>query len=117
LGDLTKVQWTASNGHPILGTIIIGLLLGQPFGGIMHHRMFKRQVATGAKPGTAVGFMHRWAGRILLVVGVINGGLGAQLAKEDTKFIIPYGVVACVMYLAWAAVVLLKKRRAQVPAG
>lgn len=82
----------------------------------MHHRIFKRQVATGGELGTPIGLMHRWAGRILLVVGVINGGLGAQLAKEDIKFIIPYSVVAGVMYLAWAATVLLKRRRAQGPA-
>jgi hypothetical protein len=89
-------QWTTSNGHPIIGTIVIGLLLFQPIGGIIHHRLYKQRNSS-----TAVGTGHKWAGRVLLLLGVINGGLGLQLAGEGNEFIIAYGVIAGVLYLAW----------------
>ncbi|KAI4248719.1 MAG: hypothetical protein L6R42_009173, partial [Xanthoria sp. 1 TBL-2021] len=45
--------WTASNGHPILGTIIIALLLLQPVLGYVHHRIYMQR-----KEPTAWGVAH-----------------------------------------------------------
>jgi hypothetical protein len=49
----------------------------------------------------------------MLVLGVINGGLGAQLAEEDNMFIIPYSVIAAVLYVTWLVVVVLKNRKGE----
>jgi hypothetical protein len=46
----------------------------------------------------------------MLVIGVINGGLGLQLAEEGNMFIIPYCVLAGVLYTTWFAVVIFKGR-------
>lgn len=59
---------------------------------------------------TTYGYIHRWCGRGVLVLGVINGGLGLWLADEDKNFIIPYSVVAGVMYVAWAIIAIRKKK-------
>jgi hypothetical protein len=99
-------QWTTSNGHPIIGTVVVGLLLFQPIGGILHHRAYKR-----TNGPTAVGAGHRWLGRALLVLGVINGGLGLQLADEGKEFIIAYGVIAGIVYLTWLVVALWHAKR------
>lgn len=36
-----------------------------------------------------------------MALGVINGGLGLQLAREENGLVIAYGVVAGVVYLAY----------------
>ena len=77
------VQWDASQGHAIIGVIVIALLFLQPLGGILHHRKYQRH----GEP-TLIGRTHRWIGRIFSVLGVINGGLGLWLAQEDNDFII-----------------------------
>ena len=92
--------WTASNGHPILGTIIIALLLLQPVLGYMHHRLY----IVHRKGRTAWGVAHVWYGRMLIVLAVINGGLGLQLSDNTIKGEIAYGVVAGVMFLLYLAV-------------
>lgn len=71
---------------------------------MLHHHLYKRRAYLKGST-TQIGIIHRWAGRILLLVGAINGGLGAMLAKEDSKFIIPYSVLVAIMYLTWAFVV------------
>ncbi|KAL8673232.1 MAG: hypothetical protein Q9168_002344 [Polycauliona sp. 1 TL-2023] len=91
--------WTASNGHPILGTIIIALLLLQPALGYVHHRIYVQQ-----KARTAWGVAHVWYGRVLILLAVINGGLGLQLSGNTVKGEIAYGVIAGVMFLLYLAV-------------
>jgi hypothetical protein len=65
--------------------------------------------AKHGKP-TPLGLAHRWSGRVLLVLGVINGGLGAWLSNEDKNFIIPYSVVAVIVYAAWAIIAVRKQQ-------
>lgn len=64
------------HAHPIFGSTIIALLLLQPLLGLMHHHMY---LATGIR--TYVVDLHRWYGRVLLILGVINGGLGLRLSS------------------------------------
>lgn len=45
-----------------------------------------------------------WWGRILGTLGIINGGLGLQLADNTVKGEIAYGVIAAVMWLVWVGV-------------
>lgn len=42
-------------------------------------------------------------GRILITLGIINGGLGLQLKHASMTLDIAYGAVAGVMWLAWMA--------------
>ena len=68
----------------------------QPALGFMHHRHF---VATGGRG--AVSHAHIWWGRALLVLGVINGGIGLEMALERQSLIIAYSVVAAVTFAAY----------------
>lgn len=103
---LTRAQLVASNGHPIIGIVVIAALLLQPFGGLLHH---VRYVKT--QHPTIWGFIHRWTGRTMLVLGAINGGLGLDLAGQENSARIGYGVVAAFFYLLWLAVVILTEVR------
>jgi uncharacterized membrane protein HdeD (DUF308 family) len=57
---------------------------------------------------------HIWYGRILIICGVINGGLGLQLAANSSNGNTAYGIVAGVMFVLYVVVVLiagLRKRK------
>ena len=88
-----------NNTHPILGTVIVAGLLLQPFLGFINHWNFRK-----TQGPTAWTHIHVWYGRILVLLGMINGGLGLKLAANSTGGMIAYGVIAGVIgvtYLVW----------------
>ncbi|KAF4213538.1 hypothetical protein CNMCM8980_007796 [Aspergillus fumigatiaffinis] len=88
-----------NNAHTVFGTVIVVLMLIQPFLGAIHHWVYIRK-----KTRTALAPVHVWMGRVLIILGIVNGGLGLQLADNTHGGKIAYGVVAGVcgaMYLAW----------------
>lgn len=92
-------QLKASNGHPIIGIIVIGAFAVQPISGLIHHYMYKKY-----QRSTLWSTTHVWWGRIILTLGIINGGLGLMLSGNTVKGEIAYGVVAGVMWLIWMVV-------------
>lgn len=65
----------------------------QPFFGIVHHWRFKR---TGGP--TVWTLIHKWYGRIFMVLGIVAGGSGLALASDTPAYskagMIAYAVVA-----------------------
>jgi hypothetical protein len=62
------------------------------------------------------GLGHIWYGRILIICGVINGGLGLQLAANTTNGETAYGAVVGAMFVLYVVVVLvtgLRKRKTE----
>lgn len=45
--------------------------------------------------------LHVWLGRILIALGIINGGMGIKLAANTTSGGIVYGVVAGVVFVVY----------------
>jgi hypothetical protein len=72
----------------------------QPIAGYVHHLIYKK---TGRRTFWAP--LHVWWGRIVITVGIINGGLGTQLSDNTVKGEIAYGVIAGVIWLTWVGVV------------
>jgi len=70
----------------------------QPFLGLWHHNNFVKTKSRGV-----VSYFHIWLGRTLLVLGVVNGGLGLKLSKERNSLIIAYSVIAGVVFLLYFA--------------
>ena len=65
--------------HPVIGLIVVcTIIVFQPILGILQHRHFKK---TGGK--SIFAYMHRWIGRCAIVLGIINNGLGFQLAATN----------------------------------
>ncbi|KAK3312690.1 integral membrane protein [Apodospora peruviana] len=82
-----------NNVHTVLGAVIaVGILL-QPFIGYIHHR---RYVRTQQRSNWST--IHVWFGRTLLLLGIVNGGLGLQLALGSPEYsevgLIVYSVLA-----------------------
>jgi len=92
-------QLKASNGHPIIGIIVVSALVFQPIGGVLHHQMYKKH---GKR--TIWAITHVWWGRIIVTLGIINGGLGLMLSGNTVKGEIAYGVIAGIVWVTWVAV-------------
>ncbi|KFZ13412.1 hypothetical protein V502_06623 [Pseudogymnoascus sp. VKM F-4520 (FW-2644)] len=99
-----------NNTHTIFGASIFGLILVQPFLGIIHHFLYKRD---GKR--TLFGLAHCWYGRVIIILAVVNGGLGLQLARNTRGGEIAYGVVAGVALLVYlgAAAYSVKAKKPQ----
>jgi hypothetical protein len=91
--------------HPIIGIVIFVLLFFQPILGFIHHLQYKKYTRR-----TIWSYGHLWLGRILITLGMINGGLGLLLASDAPAStgiaasrgqMIAYGLVAAVMWLLW----------------
>lgn len=101
--------------HPIIGIVVFVLLFFQPILGFVHHVKCKKHSRR-----TVWSYGHLWLGRIVITLGIINGGLGMLLASDAPAFlafrptkgqIIAYGVVAGIMWLAWVAAAIVGERR------
>lgn len=57
------------------------------------------------------GHIHLWYGRILIVLAVINGGLGLQLAANTRNGEAAYAVIAAFMGVFYVGVVILTSIR------
>ncbi|KAK4251800.1 hypothetical protein C7999DRAFT_10436 [Corynascus novoguineensis] len=79
--------------HAVFGAVVICLLGIQPVFGILHHLYYLRVQRRGL-----ISYVHIWWGRILMVLGVINGGLGLKVAREEEGPVIAYGVISGVVF-------------------
>ncbi|KAF6808126.1 integral membrane protein [Colletotrichum sojae] len=82
--------------HTLLGTVVVALLAIQPFLGYAHHAYYKKFQTRGV-----VSHVHIWYGRSLMIIGIVNGGLGLQLANTPNRYVIAYSVVAAVLGVMW----------------
>lgn len=97
------------NPHVVIGLIVFTLMLFQPAFGYIHHVIFVKR-ANGRR--TYWGWIHVWQGRLLIVLGIVNGGLGLRLVSQSPvqsatttrKAEIGYSVAAGVMFLVYASV-------------
>ncbi|KAF2449853.1 iron reductase domain protein [Karstenula rhodostoma CBS 690.94] len=107
---IASEQRMLSETHPIIGIVVFVVLFFQPILGLLHHVMYKKHHAR-----TVWSHLHLWLGRAAITLGIINGGLGLQLANNSPRAgFIAYGVIAGVVWLVWvAAIVLGEKRRAR----
>ncbi|EAW15302.1 cytochrome and DOMON domain-containing protein [Aspergillus clavatus NRRL 1] len=90
--------------HPVIGTVAVAsLALIQPSLGLLQHKHFKR---TGQKSWFA--YVHRWFGRGMIALGIINGGIGLWWLGFSTGPLrtgtIVYGVVAGIVSVIYAGV-------------
>lgn len=114
--------WLASNfhmlgeTHAILGIVVFCLLFFQPILGFAHHVSFKKHGKRGLW-----SYCHLWIGRLVITLGIINGGLGLKLAKKTGEFgaptapsnsqVIAYSVVAAVMWFLYVLAAIVGEAR------
>ena len=91
--------WNKS--HEQFGTVIFGLFLIQPVIGHLHHQSFKKTQMRGW-----VGTAHVWYGRILILMGIIDGGMGLTLADNTVGGVVAYSVVMGFVGLLYLVVIM-----------
>ncbi|KAI0854146.1 hypothetical protein F5Y00DRAFT_256644 [Daldinia vernicosa] len=108
------LQIPSKNAHPIIGIVLLVAMFIQPPLGFAHHSKFKR-----LRRRTFYSHAHLWLGRIAITLGIINGGLGLQLAEASEGLIIAYSIVSAFAWLMWvtAAVVGEMRRRENLRAA
>lgn len=74
------------------------LVFPQPFTGWLHHRFFLKTFSR-----TAWSYFHIWLGRIIVTLGIINGGFGLQLAGNSNSGNIAYSVIGGVIWVVYVA--------------
>lgn len=86
------------------------LVFCQAIGGYIHHWFYKNH-----NRQDVVAWTHVWLGRIVITLGMINGGLGLMLSGNATRGeYIAYGVITACIWLAWVLMVTftsIKKTR------
>ncbi|KAK2612681.1 hypothetical protein QQS21_001298 [Conoideocrella luteorostrata] len=97
--------------HTKLGLSVVLLLSIQPILGWLHHRYVTKHQVRGW-----VSKIHTWYGRTLMLLGIINGGLGLQLvgdpAGERTgAWVVAYSVVAGLASLAYITALVYRRLR------
>lgn len=117
----TKYYNMWDDPHVQLGLAILVLAFFLPPLGYVHHLIYKKAVAAEAaglstkRPGrTWFGTVHLWTGRALIVLGMVNGGLGIRMARKSPyqkwhtlrKAAIGYGVGCGVIAIIYCAIVI-----------
>jgi hypothetical protein len=89
-------------------------MIVQPVLGWMHHRNYVKY-----QRRTTISHAHIWYGRGIMIVGIINGGIGLQLSGASTALIVAYSVVGVVVSMIYAGgaiykMVLLRRKEHHV---
>jgi hypothetical protein len=103
-----------NKAHPIIGIALLIVLLFQPVFGFMHHKLFNKYIRR-----TLWSHVHIWHGRVAILLGMVNGGLGIQLAGDASSGQkIAYAAVAAIMGLLYIGAAIfgeIKRSRKQPP--
>lgn len=73
-----------SDPHQVLGIITLVAVAVQITLGAVHHLIFKKK-----GKGTVLGKIHRVVGPCIILIAVVNGGLGLDLACKSTTSTLP----------------------------
>ncbi|KAF2455935.1 hypothetical protein BDY21DRAFT_386790 [Lineolata rhizophorae] len=95
--------------HPRIGIALFVLLFVQPILGFLHHALFKKY-----QRRTFWSHAHLWLGRIIITLGIINGGLGLMWADNTESGKIAYAVVGAIVWFVYVcAAVIGEVKRAR----
>ncbi|TGO53123.1 hypothetical protein BCON_0129g00020 [Botryotinia convoluta] len=89
--------------HTSSGLALFVLLIIQAIVGLIHHLAYRKQHVRGF-----LGYIHIWYGHSLLILGIIYGGLGLQLARNTKGGEIIYGLVAALVAMSYFTILVLK---------
>ncbi|KAK5171462.1 uncharacterized protein LTR77_004607 [Saxophila tyrrhenica] len=102
-----------SSGHQVLGLIVLAGLFIQLGLGLVHHSIYVR-----TKKPTPIGRIHFFLGPSIMLLGLINGGVGFNFAHNH-RMTIPYAIVVVAIILVCAGVggcvALCRNRRKYKP--
>ncbi|KAI0972345.1 hypothetical protein F4678DRAFT_58461 [Xylaria arbuscula] len=78
--------------HQVIGIIIFIFVIAQLVLGILHHRVYKKTLQP-----TKIAPFHVWLGRLVILLGIVNGFVGFPLALSPSYDYALLGVVSFVI--------------------
>jgi hypothetical protein len=87
--------------HAIIGMLLLVVLFFMPFIGATHHRVYKT-----VQKRTWWSYGHIFTGRAAVVLGMVNGGLGLQLADARSSYTIAYSAFAGLMGVLYVGAIV-----------
>lgn len=113
IGVYLSTMYTKSDNyesaHQILGLIVSALIAAQWAIGAWHHRLYKLLLRT-----TSYALIHRHLGRLLLVLGIVNGGIGLTWSRASLGVVVVYSVGVVCVGIGFLGVLAWKSRRESV---
>jgi hypothetical protein len=100
------------NYHPIIGLVVFAALFFQPILGLIHHSQFKK-----LRRRQTWSHLHLWNGRIMIPLGIINGGLGLGIAGASKGIKAAYAAIAGVLGGLWILVAVFSEVRRRQAVG
>lgn len=88
--------------HAVIGMVLLGSFFFMPLLGMMHHRLYKT-----IQQRTLWSYAHIFTGRAGIILGMINGGLGLQLASARRSYMIAYGIFAGFMGILYVSAIII----------
>ncbi|KAI9767457.1 MAG: hypothetical protein M1840_005686 [Geoglossum simile] len=98
--NLTRTFTTA---HQIIGLILMALLVIQSVLGYLHHRAYVR-----TQRHSVYTLPHIWHGRIVILLGAVNGFLGFRLAGRST---LSYLISLLIFTISYATIYIVSRKR------
>jgi Eukaryotic cytochrome b561. len=93
-----------NSAHQIIGIIVLAAVVLQWFIGFWHHILYKK-----FQRPTYYGIGHRYFGRIVIVLAIVNGGIGLTWSYATTGEVVAYSVIVGVLIILTIAAVLWKR--------
>ncbi|KAJ5160294.1 uncharacterized protein N7482_007298 [Penicillium canariense] len=87
----TKSQ-NYGSAHQILGIVILIAVLAQWIMGFSHHLMYKRYQSP-----TKLAPVHRYFGHVIVLLAIVNGGIGLTWSYASKSVIIGYSIVVLIL--------------------
>jgi uncharacterized membrane protein YoaK (UPF0700 family) len=78
----------------------------QPAFGFAHHSYYKKHQARNV-----ISHVHIWYGRAIIIVGIINGGLGLQLAGAPATYSVAYIIITLIVTALYAITKFVTRTR------
>ena len=94
-----------NSAHQVIGIILIIGLAVQLFLGYFHHRIYKQ-----TQRSTFYAFIHRCFGQIIIIVAVVNGGIGLSFASNN-QGLVAYIILAIVVMVIYVGTLAFNRLR------
>lgn len=108
MGIYLSTMYTRSQSfraaHQVIGLVCAAALVLQWALGFWHHRIFKL-----TRRPTRYGPVHRYFGQAVVVLGVVNGGIGLTWSRAAGRVVAGYVVAVVVVGVAVIAAVVWKR--------
>ncbi|KAL7623436.1 hypothetical protein AAE478_007118 [Parahypoxylon ruwenzoriense] len=92
-----------NSAHQVIGLLIFIFIFAQFTLGFLHHRTFKKTQQT-----TKMAPIHVWLGRVIVVMGIVNGFLGFPLAQASQY---NYVLAGLILFLFPAMILILVTKK------